>query len=263
MNSTYKSKMGKMLKFMQVIFKTQHYSISKSSDQFFSILVGANYALAELRKSPTGDGKVERNAEGLEIRKQTKLTAQEEEAIRKIVLEFRQNVCGIDILRAENCFYVCDVNGWSAVKGNSKYYDDCAQNLKEIFLQNNNSAKDLLRYTLSHRKLIGMIGVLRHGDRTPKQKVKLVLSNRKILDLFGISNSFVSAPWSPIQFFFYFKIQKEPKQNLKIKSDTGKARLNKLHFILKSLLASMPIEGIKESVMKKPFIKASFLKIFS
>ena len=190
--------------------------------------VGTNYALAELRKSPTRDGKVERNAEGFEIRKNTKLTQEESETVSKIVAAFKQNVCGIDILRTDDKFYVCDVNGWSAVKGNSKYYDDCAEILKKLFLSHNNSVRDRIRYNRSHRKLIGMVAIFRHGDRTPKQKVKIEISTRKILD------------------FFYLK----PKKSIKIKNDTEQARLNKFAFLLRSLLRQDHIHGISESKIK-------------
>ncbi|KAL7543874.1 hypothetical protein ACHAXR_013260 [Thalassiosira sp. AJA248-18] len=97
--------------------------------------VGPDYGHAEARKSPTVDGKVERNADGKEVRFPVILTLREKEIARRIVLVFKQQVCGFDILRIQEgdslVSYVCDVNGWSFVKNSRKYYDDCAQILTE------------------------------------------------------------------------------------------------------------------------------------
>eukprot|EP00731_Ephydatia_muelleri_P011798 Em0006g692a len=89
--------------------------------------VGVDYAHAEARKSPALDGRVERDDLGKEKRFPVLLTAAEKLIARKVVLAFKQTVCGFDLLRANGKSYVCDVNGFSFVKNSQKYYDDCAQ----------------------------------------------------------------------------------------------------------------------------------------
>ncbi|CAG5957673.1 unnamed protein product [Menidia menidia] len=126
--------------------------------------VGPDYAHAEARKSPALDGKVERDSEGKEIRYPVMLTAMEKLVARKVCLAFKQTVCGFDLLRANGHSYVCDVNGFSFVKNSMKYYDDCA-------------------------KVLGMelrcvIAIIRHGDRTPKQKMKMEVRHPLFFDLF-------------------------------------------------------------------------------
>lgn len=202
--------------------------------------IGPDYAHAEARKSPTLDGVVRRTEDGKEMRYPINLTPYEKEIARKIVVTFKQNVCGFDILRSNGNSYVCDVNGWSFVKSNKKYYVDCAILLRKKILtavnpslykiikvdKNEqiydlvkshrptinkmvriNSEKDLLKVTIQSKdknelnsendnsslrsreifeELRSVVCVFRHADRSPKQKMKLVVTDVRILELFDI-----------------------------------------------------------------------------
>jgi inositol-hexakisphosphate/diphosphoinositol-pentakisphosphate 1-kinase len=77
--------------------------------------------------------RVQRRPDGREVRSAVELTRSEREIAYKIVKAFNMNVCGFDILRCGEKSYVCDVNGWSFVKGNEDYYDSCAAMLCDMF----------------------------------------------------------------------------------------------------------------------------------
>ena len=108
--------------------------------------------------------------------------------------------------------YVCDVNGWSMVKTSPKYWDDCSHILTEIILQTidpsrlerrkKRSESDSHKSSASSSKILNkpaslkrtpstmqaelrcVVGVFRHGDRTPKQKMKMKTSHVSILSMF-------------------------------------------------------------------------------
>ncbi|CAL5370610.1 unnamed protein product [Camellia sinensis] len=172
--------------------------------------VGPEYAHAEARKSPVVDGVVMRNHDGKEIRYPVLLTPAEKEMAREVCIAFRQSVCGFDLLRCEGRSYVCDVNGWSFVKNSYKYYDDAACVLRKIFLDAkaphlSSTIPPTLPWKVNEpvlpsegltRQGSGIIGtfgqaeelrcviaIIRHGDRTPKQKVKLKVTEEKLLNL--------------------------------------------------------------------------------
>lgn len=192
--------------------------------------VGPDYAHAEARKSPALDGKVERGYLGKEFRYPVNLTSQEKILARKVVLWFGQNICGFDLLRSKGKSYVCDVNGWSFVKGNQNYYRDCSWILRKMILkelapkkflelasENNNFLRNfneeavykfynkmssnketndgnmiasLFRPSNPYEIFFGgeelrsIVAVFRHGDRTPKQKMKMIVTLPEILSFF-------------------------------------------------------------------------------
>ncbi|KAM9568693.1 inositol hexakisphosphate and diphosphoinositol-pentakisphosphate kinase 1-like isoform 11-T11 [Salvelinus alpinus] len=160
--------------------------------------VGPDYAHAEARKSPALDGKVERDSEGKEIRYPVMLSAMEKLVARKVCLAFKQTVCGFDLLRANGHSFVCDVNGFSFVKNSMKYYDDCAKVLGNMVMRElapqfhipwsiPMEAEDIPIVPTTSGTMMELrcvIAIIRHGDRTPKQKMKMEVRHTLFFELF-------------------------------------------------------------------------------
>ncbi|XP_060030511.1 inositol hexakisphosphate and diphosphoinositol-pentakisphosphate kinase 1 isoform X17 [Erinaceus europaeus] len=160
--------------------------------------VGPDYAHAEARKSPALDGKVERDSEGKEIRYPVMLTAMEKLVARKVCVAFKQTVCGFDLLRANGHSFVCDVNGFSFVKNSMKYYDDCAKILGNTIMRElapqfqipwsiPTEAEDIPIVPTTSGTMMELrcvIAIIRHGDRTPKQKMKMEVTHSRFFILF-------------------------------------------------------------------------------
>ncbi|XP_007619838.1 inositol hexakisphosphate and diphosphoinositol-pentakisphosphate kinase 1 isoform X9 [Cricetulus griseus] len=160
--------------------------------------VGPDYAHAEARKSPALDGKVERDSEGKEVRYPVMLTAMEKLVARKVCVAFKQTVCGFDLLRANGHSFVCDVNGFSFVKNSMKYYDDCAKILGNTIMRElapqfqipwsiPTEAEDIPIVPTTSGTMMELrcvIAIIRHGDRTPKQKMKMEVTHSRFFALF-------------------------------------------------------------------------------
>ncbi|KAI6232981.1 Inositol hexakisphosphate and diphosphoinositol-pentakisphosphate kinase [Aphelenchoides fujianensis] len=164
--------------------------------------VGPYYAHAEARKAPGLDGRVERDSHGKEVRYPIILTAKEKLIARRVVIAFGQTVCGFDLLRANGKSYVCDVNGFSFVKSSTKYYEDTAKILGNTILRRLASSLSIpweIPYQAEDPPLVSttsgqlmelrcVIAVIRHGDRTPKQKIKVVVNDSRFFDLFKLND---------------------------------------------------------------------------
>lgn len=86
--------------------------------------------------------------------------------------------------------YVCDVNGFSFVKTSQKYYEDCSQVLGHMILQKIAPQLPIPDLAIDDTPFVDtteesmlelrcVMAIIRHGDRTPKQKMKMEVRNEK------------------------------------------------------------------------------------
>lgn len=170
--------------------------------------VGTDYVHVEARKSPGVDGYVDLEERGFEARYPIILTANEKDMISKTVKAFSQNVCGIDILRSPKQSYIVDVNGWSFVKNSSKYYEDAAWIIRRFFYDKSRRQQSPLRappsrgyvpmgighcpsVSSSDRKdeLKAVVSFFRHGDITPREKLKICVTCPRLSAILGSKSS--------------------------------------------------------------------------
>ena len=221
--------------------------------------VGPEYFHAEARRSPVLDGRVHRTPDGKEKRYPVILSTYEKDMAKKVVETFGQFVCGLDILRSKGKSYVCDVNGWSFVKGNSKYYADCANIILDLLLRHlrphetRSLLAPLLYGAMSESStpaegeiLRSVVSVFRHCDRTPKQKLKFVTEDTELCSLCGSDGKTVKL---------------KSAKDLQTILNTANKRLeeNTLnpHFLskfklIKTILEKHSFEGINRKVQVKP-----------
>jgi inositol hexakisphosphate/diphosphoinositol-pentakisphosphate kinase len=166
--------------------------------------IGPYYMHAEARKSVTLDGVVQRNAEGKEMRFPVMLTPEEKLLCNKIVQEFGQEVCGMELLRSGCSSYVCSVNGWSFAKNSPRYWNDCAVILKRRIFHHfcpekthhlarahfEQFVQDTYRPPLNHpdvrpEELRSIVTIFRHADRSPKEKLKIRTKDPRFIALLG------------------------------------------------------------------------------
>ena len=186
------------------------------------------------------------------VRHKCRLTKYEKKIAQKVVDAFDQKVCGFDIVRSKDGRpFVIDVNGWSFVKNNRKYFDDCAQRIRAMCFEFDKTVLSPNRYKISpslslkiktsnsfidRQKmhiLRGLFGIFRHGDRTPKQKYKCSTHNKNVIKLIENTRK-LSLKWTWLndseKILNFAKIAKD------LYEETKKSKWYTLHKLLRNIL---------------------------
>ena len=144
--------------------------------------VGPSYAHVESRKSPLVDGRVTRDERGKELRQVIQLTEEQKRVAEKVSLVFGQFVCGFDLLVTDESgaltSTVVDVNGWTYVKDNKEFFEDCARRLANL-------SEFVVVPRCPKKVATTNIIVMRHADRSPKQKLGINADMERVRGVFG------------------------------------------------------------------------------
>ena len=177
---------------------------------------------------------------------------------------FKQFICGFDFLRSnDGSSFVIDVNGWSFVKGNTKYYADCSHILRNWMVDNlrpewikvnmptivaNMDVEPNHRPKIiqgSTEELRSVVGIFRHGDRTPKQKLKMKTDEPLLLQFFNGKAKNIK-----------IKLVDQLEEILHISSEILQRDLDEDTYhkydLIHNILSREHIEGINRKIQMKP-----------
>jgi len=194
----------------QAVFNKDENNIKKNGTwiyiQYFpeqerrKIYCFGDYIYTEARKSVLA-GNVQRDQSGKEIRSKVVTSDKENSIAKKVRTAFGQTICGIRIKRDRGQYYVSHVHSFDLIKNSNSYIDNAqTQLLQQLSLAcqrdflnvSNNSMISQFYvpvedYQNTSKQLLGVIGIIRHGDRTPKQKTKFKVNDECWHKLFNSS----------------------------------------------------------------------------
>ena len=113
-------------------------------------------------------------------------------------------------MRSRGSSYICDINGFSFVKGNKKYYEDFGILIRDLLIDNlrpdyepfitisrnitstelplmsedADKKRDSTMPNFKGEELRSIVAVFRHADRSPKQKMKVKTNDSRFIQLY-------------------------------------------------------------------------------